>query len=250
MIETALLPVSPPPLKGRRLVREILGLGQLGRLVIHAPALFRSPRGDGSPVLVVPGFGAGDGSTVVLRRYLKAIGYEVHGWELGTNRGNVPELIPQVTERAVSTAEAAGRSVHLVGWSLGGYLSREAARQRPDLVADVITYGSPVIGGPKYTATAVSYRRAGYDLDAIEATVEERNNVPIQVPITAIYTRTDLVVDWRACIDRSSPIVEHVEVSTTHLGLGFCPEVYRIVAQSLAAGSAGPPDPAIMPGNR
>ncbi len=249
MTETSVQPVSPPPLVGRRLVREILGLGQLGRLVINAPDLLRGPRGDGSPVLVIPGFGASDGSTAVLRGYLGAIGYKVHGWALGTNRGNVPDLIPRVTERAVSIAETVGRSVHLVGWSLGGYLSREAARERPDAVVDVITYGSPVIGGPKYTATAAAYRRAGYDLDAIEAAVEARNKVPIQVPITAIYTRTDLIVDWRACIDRSSPLVVHVEVSTTHLGLGFCPEVYRIMADTLAAGGTHSQDPAIMPGN-
>ena len=227
-------PTAPPPLTGWRLAREIAGVGQIARLVVRAPVLLRTARGNGTPVVVVPGFGAGDGSTVLLRHYLSLIGYEVTGWGLGRNRGNVRRLIPRVTALAVDRATSTGRSVHLVGWSLGGYLAREAARERPDAVAQVVTLGSPVVGGPKYTATATAYRRAGYDLEVIEATVAERNKTPIQVPITAIFSRSDLVVDWRACIDQTSPSVDHVEVSTTHLGLGFCPEVYRTIAERLA----------------
>lgn len=227
--------VSPPPLKGRRLARELLGLGQVARLITQAPRLLRAPRGDGAPVLVVPGYGAGDGSTAILRGYLNLLGHDVMGWGLGRNRGNVPKLIPAVTAQVGTLAKQTSRRVHLVGWSLGGYLVREAAREQPDAVGRVVTYGSPVIGGPKYTATATAYRRAGYDLDAIEADVTRREEVPIQVPITAIFTRSDLVVDWRACIDRTNPHVEHVEVATTHLGLGVCPEVYRTIADRLAA---------------
>lgn len=227
-------PTGQPPLVGRRLVREILGVGQLARLLTHAPGLLRLPHGDNAPVLVIPGFGAGDGSTAVIRRFLRALRYNVSGWGLGRNRGNVSELIPAVTALAAQIAAESGRKTHLVGWSLGGYLAREAARERPDVVANVITYGSPVVGGPKYTATAEAYRRAGYDLDAIEASVRDRERTPIRVPVTAIFTRRDLVVDWRACIDRVNPDVEHLEVFTTHLGLGFCPEVYRIVAGRLA----------------
>lgn len=232
--DTALDPIGQPPLMGRRLAREILGVGQLARLLTQAPALLGLARGDGAPVLVIPGFGAGDGSTAVLRRFLGALRYDVSGWGLGRNRGNVPELIPAVTALAAQIAAESGRKTHLVGWSLGGYLAREAARERPDVVANVITYGSPVVGGPKYTATAEAYRRAGYDLDTVEASVRDRERTPIRVPVTAIFTRSDLVVDWRACIDRVNPDVEHLEVSTTHLGLGFCPEVYRIVAERLA----------------
>jgi pimeloyl-ACP methyl ester carboxylesterase len=228
-------PASPPPLRGRRLARELLGLGQLGRLTALAPWLLTAPRGGGSPVLVVPGFGAGDGSTAVLRRYLGLLGHDVSGWGLGRNRGNVPKLIPAVMELVASIAADAASRVHVVGWSLGGYLVREAARELPDAVDRVVTYGSPVVGGPKFTATAAAYRRAGYDLDEIEAEVARRAERPIRRPITAIFTRSDRVVDWRACIDHTSPDVEHVEVATTHLGLGFCPEVYRIVAARLAS---------------
>jgi len=139
-----------------------------------------------------------------------------------------------VVEGVSELARVEGRGVRLVGWSLGGYLAREAARERPDAVERVITLGSPTVGGPKYTAVAEVYRRSGYDLDAIEAAVEARNRVPLQVPVTAIYSRSDAVVAWEACIDRVNPQVEHVEVHTTHLGLGFAPDVYRIIAQRFA----------------
>jgi hypothetical protein len=78
------------------------------------------------------------------------------------------------------------------------------------------------------------YRRRGFDLDAIEAAVAERNRVTLRVPVTAIYSRSDGVVAWRACIDEWSPRVEHREVRTTHVGLGFSAEVYGIVARTLA----------------
>jgi len=128
-----------------------------------------------------------------------------------------------------------------VGWSLGGVLAREAARERPELVARVVTLGSPVVGGPKYTAVAGIYRQRGIDLDAVEREIAARERVPIRAPITAIYSRSDAVVAWQACIDRHSPNVEHVEVETSHVGLGFCPEVYRVVARSLSPAQPGGP---------
>lgn len=206
-----------------------------GKLLLRAPELARQPRGGGAPVLVIPGYGAGDGSTALLRAYLGLIGYRVRGWGLGRNRGNVGKLIPRIAELVTQWADDVGRPLRLVGWSLGGYLAREAARDRPAAVDRVVTFGSPVVGGPKYTAVAGAYRSRGYDLDAIEAEVAAREQVPIAVPITAIYTRNDHVVAWQACIDRTSPNVEHVEVRSTHLGLGVDPEVYRIIADRLAA---------------
>ena len=98
----------------------------------------------------------------------------------------------------------------------------------------MITLGSPVVGGSKYTAVAGFYRRQGIDLDAIEAEVEARNRLPLATPVTAIYSRSDGVVAWRACIDPYSPQVDHVEVAATHLGLGFSPRVFEIIAERLA----------------
>lgn len=139
-------------------------------------------------------------------------------------------------------AEETGRPVRLVGWSLGGYLVREVARERPDLVEKVITLGTPVIGGPKYTASAPMYTKKGYDLDVIEAGVAEREAVPIRVPIEAIYSRTDGIVAWRACIDHHNPDVRHHEVVASHLGLVASPSVFRLVATLLEDGGARHPD--------
>jgi pimeloyl-ACP methyl ester carboxylesterase len=146
----------------------------------------------------------------------------------------VPALIPQVVERLERMAACHERPVALVGWSLGGYLAREAARERPDLVSQIVTLGSPVVGGPKYTAAHAHYVRNGHDLDEIEAKVAARNQVPLAVPVTAVYSRRDGVVAWQACIDTVNPVTEHVEVAVTHLGLGFSPDVFALIADRLA----------------
>jgi hypothetical protein len=91
-----------------------------------------------------------------------------------------------------------------------------------------------VVGGPKYTVFAKKLRRNGVDLDAMEADIASRNKIMLQTPVTAIYSRADAMVAWQACIDRHGANVEHVEVSTTHMGFGFSPEVYKIIAQRLA----------------
>ncbi|HSK29380.1 MAG TPA: hypothetical protein VLA17_05405, partial [Candidatus Limnocylindria bacterium] len=110
---------------------------------------------------------------------------------------------------------------------------RAVARERPDLVHQVITLGTPVIGGPKYTAFAESYRKRGMDIDAIAAEVEWRNQVALCTPVVAIYSRADCLVAWQACIDRGAANVEHVEVQTSHIGFGFSPDVYKIIARKL-----------------
>lgn len=220
-------------------LRELAAVAELPRLALAAPRLASGPTGDGEPVLVLPGFGAGDGSTALLRGYLRVLGYAAHGWGLGLNRGDVPSLIPRVIERADGVAQREGRPVRVVGWSLGGVLGRETAREQPELVDRIVTLGTPVVGGPKYTLAGAAYRSRGVDLDEIERQVEEREAVPIRRPITAIYSRNDGVVAWKACIDRHSPEVEHVEVESTHAGLGFSATVYEIVGDRLAR-QAGP----------
>ena len=192
-----------------------------------------SPRGAGETVMVVPGFATDDGWTVRLRRFLGAIGHNAVGWGLGRNRGNVPKLIPAVIRRAEEVASGRGSPVRLIGWSLGGYLVREAARERPELVERVVTLGAPVVGGPSYTASAPVYVHRGYDLEEIAATVLERERRPITVPVFALYSRSDGVVAWQACIDNFANRVEHHEVASTHLGMVVSPRVFRRVAELL-----------------
>ena len=82
-------------------------------------------------------------------------------------------------------------------------MAREAARERPDLVHRVITLGTPVVGGPKYTVVARRFGRRGIDMAAIEAEIELRNRISLRTPVTAIYSRADAVVAWEACIDEN-----------------------------------------------
>ena len=225
--------LQPPHPSG--MIREVRVLLELPRLLFRFPVLARQPKGCGQPVLVLPGYGAGDISTALLQGYLRFLGYRVRGWGRGRTHGEVQTLMPRVLRRLISLARKSGQEVTLVGWSLGGYLAREAARERPDLVQRVITLGTPVVGGPKYTVVARHFYRRGIDMDAMEAEIELRNQILLRTPVTAIYSRADAIVAWRACIDQNGSNVEHVEVRTTHLGFGFSAEVYKIIAQRLAA---------------
>jgi pimeloyl-ACP methyl ester carboxylesterase len=229
--------LQPPSRSG--LIREARVFLELPRLLLHFPDLARQPRGQGQPVVILPGYGAGDGSTTLLQLYLRFLGYQVHGWGIGRNTGEAAQLLPRILKRLLSVSGNTGQQLSIIGWSLGGYLAREAARERPDLVRQVITLGTPVVGGPKYTAAARAFRRRGFDVDALAAEVELRKQVCLRTPVTAIYSRADGMVAWEACIDRLATNVEHIEVMTTHLGFGFSADVYKIIARQLAKLESG-----------
>lgn len=212
-----------------RVVVERLALMTMAKRIRAA-----APRGQGQPVMVVPGVATDDSWTRRLRAFLNALGYDTVGWGLGRNRGNVPKLIPALIDQTERLVDKRGESARLVGWSLGGYLAREVARERPQLVERVITLGAPIVGGPSYTASAPGYVRKGYDLESIKETVLERERRPITVPVFAVFSRSDGVVSWQACIDRfDNPKVEHHEVRSTHLGMVSSPRVFRLVAELL-----------------
>jgi pimeloyl-ACP methyl ester carboxylesterase len=185
-------------------------------------------------VILLPGFGAGPRSMRLMESFLRRRGHRVRDWGLGRNTGDVRKFRAQL-QRIVETSIRApdGEPVVLVGWSLGGYIAREYAREHPGEVRKVITLGSPVIGGPRYTATAEWYRTQGYDLARVERTIKDRYATPLTVPITAIYSKRDGIVAWQACIDHWSPNVRHIEVNETHLGMGFAPRVIAIVADEV-----------------
>jgi len=184
--------------------------------------------------MVVPGIGASDVWTGRLRRFLSSIGYSVDGWGLGRNDGDVPKLVPRLVERATSLAAEHDVPIRLIGWSLGGYLSREIARERPDLVERVITLGSPIVGGPSYTSFAARYERRGCNLEKIRADMLAREEQPIPVPIFSVYSRADAVVAWRACVDTfENPHVEHREITASHIGLIVAPRALGLIATLL-----------------
>jgi len=221
--------LQPPPVA--HLGWEALSGLELGRLAARSHRLARAPRG-AAAVIVLPGFGADDLSTVPLRSFLRRLGHEVEGWTLGRNGGDVEALLPRVAERARVLADRHAEPVHLIGQSLGGVLARELARDEPARVAQVITLGTPVVGGPAYTRVGFTYDAA--QRARIAAAISQRNRVPIDVPVTAVYSRRDGIVAWEACIDHHSPRVDHVEVSSSHFGMGIDPDVWLLSAKLLA----------------
>jgi pimeloyl-ACP methyl ester carboxylesterase len=200
------------------------------------PTLARVRAARRRTVLLLPGIGANERSLALLRGVLRRAGHDVHDWGLGRNTGNVPALRKAVLERVSALSRTARRRVVLVGWSLGGYIAREAAREQPERVRKVVTLGSPVVGGPRYTAMAAWYRARGQDLARIEERVAARYRQPLRVPVAAIYSKRDGVVAWQACIDRWSRNVRHIEVEETHIGLVLSPRVLAIVAAEVESG--------------
>ena len=207
------------------------GLG----LLAAWPYLAVMPRGDGRPVVLAPGYGAGDAAMYPLFRYLEWLGYDMHHWGLGRNRGNVGESIRKLTSR-VSYLKASrdGARVTLIGWSLGGVIMREIAREQPKLVREVITLGTPIVGGPKYTRVAKVFAgRHNIDLDHLEQEIHRRNQRPITCPLTSVYSKSDGIVAWRASIDSYNPQARNVQVASSHLGMVFNPLVWRVIARTL-----------------
>ena len=193
--------------------------------------------GAGAPVLVLPGFLADDLATLPMRRHLTRNGWAAAGWGLGRNHGKVGALLPPLSEKIAALADRHGEPVRLVGWSLGGVLARELARREPGAVRQVITLGSPVVGGAKYTAYAPWMRRWGLDLDAEEARVDARHSAPIPVPLDVIFSEQDGVVAWRSSQDpRPGPAYAEHRVGGAHAGLITRPEVLRLVHALLCAG--------------
>lgn len=223
--------LRPPPRWA--LLREVRAGRELVRLGARAGALRRTASGAGATVVVVPGFGATDRALAPLRRYLGARGHRALPGGFGRMDDDVEGNAERLARRVDELAEQTGDPVALVGWSIGGVVAREAARDRPDAVRHVVTFGTPAEGGPAYTSLARDYTPA--TLAAIGKRVEERYEVPITVPVTAIWSRRDGIVTPEACIDRRSPRVEHVEVASSHLGMGLDPDVWVTIANRLAA---------------
>lgn len=244
-------------LETRAAVDAVRMIGPLIGARLRPPA-----EGGGRRVVLVPGFGSDDRYLAPLRHYLNRAGFRAEGWGLGKNlagtdlphrqqdlpdhwqfdpkpdyrgEGGVPILCDRLTKRVRERFESEGARISLVGWSLGGYLAREVARDLPDIVDRVVTMGSPVVGGPKYTAAATIMRKRGLDLDWIEAQIPKREAKPIEQPITAIFSRSDAVVSWKAAIDRYSRNVRHIEVDAAHLGMGFNPTIWAHVLTALEA---------------
>ena len=202
-------------------------------LALAWPFLKSAPRGDGHPVMVLPGLCAGDGSTVPLRRFLDRLGYATYPWDLGLNFGPRDHVIKGMVDRVRSVQKKHKQKVTLVGWSLGGAMANAMALRMPERVRQVVTLGSPLTGHPKGTnAWRVFELVSGFRHDD-ERLMELVNGEP-SVPTTSIMSKTDGIVNWRMSLAEESPIAENIEVSATHMGMGANPAVLWIIADRLA----------------
>jgi len=215
------------------------------------------PRGDNSGVVVIPGFLGTDAYLMDMYAWLQRLGYRAYFSGIGLNAECPNLLIKRRLNETINRAlDETGRPIHLIGHSLGGIIARSAARQRPKDTASVITLGSPFRGtvvhsrvlraaemvrnqildthGPGVLPDCYTGRCTCNFMDSL------KRDLPDWIRQTAIYTKTDGVVDWQYCIT-DDPRVD-VEVPGTHIGLAFNPAVYETIARRLAAPPQGAPE--------
>lgn len=226
-------------------------------VLLHASPVywgFGVPRGDGSPVIVIPGFLGTDSYLMEMHAWLARIGYRAYFSGIGLN-ADCPNLLfknrlNQTLDKAWSET---GRKVHLVGHSLGGILARSVAARRSDAVASVITLGSPfrglymhrvVLQAAEAVRTQIIEKHGSGVMPSCytgkctcDFLASLRYKMPKSVLQTAIYTRHDGMVDWRCCITRNGKC--DFEIASTHVGMAFNPSAYTIIAERLwEAGAA------------
>jgi len=207
-----------------------------GRMAGARPVLDGAPRGDGHPVLVLPGLLASDRSTAPLRRFLRGLDYHVRGWRLGLNIGPTRGILTGMRQLLQEIAERHGEPVSLIGWSLGGIYARELARERPELVRGVITLGSPYrLTQPREThAHRVFALLSPLHAPDDELPPPEHTRPGLSVPATSVYSRSDGIVHWRTCVEDPGPRRENVGVVSSHLGYGHNAAVLWLIADRLA----------------
>jgi pimeloyl-ACP methyl ester carboxylesterase len=238
------------------ILSEVLCALELG--LLHASPVYYglgAARGDGSAVVLIPGFLCPDHYLFFLHKWLGRIGYRpfFSGIRLNTECPNllIQRRLNQTIEKALAKTH---RKIHLIGHSLGGIIARSIAAQRPQDIASVITLGAPFRGTVAHSAIlfaaeAVRYRILKKHGPAVlpdcytgRCTCDFvdylQRDMPPSVQETAVYTTNDGVVDWRYC--RTDNEKTDFPVSGTHIGLAFNPKVYSIVADRLAQTHCAP----------
>ena len=201
-------------------------------MLAATPWLSRMPVGDGHPVIVYPGLGASDLTTLALRNFLRNRGYSTYAWQQGLNFGPRVGVLEACREQLARVTALHREKVSLVGWSLGGIYARELAKEQPDKVRCVVTLGTPFSGHPSATNAWRLYQlvsgQRGHDED-LRAQIRQ----PPPVPTTSIYSRSDGVVAWRCSLNDEAPHTENIEVQASHVGMGLNPLALYAVADRL-----------------
>lgn len=215
---------------------------EMALLAPLAPLLASAPRGDGHPVLLVPGFTAGDTTMVGLKVFLKSRGYQVETWGFGQNTGFKLKFSHALEQKVRYLHHKYRSKVSIVGWSLGGVYAFYAAHSAPECVRSVISLGSPMRFAPENFNTRLLvraiYRYFAHPMGPVAHLAHVRAKVlksPPPMPSTCVYSMTDGVVPPQAAyLDSTEGEHENIWVPGSHLGLGFNAAVMWIVADRLA----------------
>ncbi len=197
------------------------------------PSLASVPKGDGRKVIVLPGIMTGDFTTTRLVTWLRELGYDAQGWGPGVNWGPATAALARVDALVEAAYKQSGRKVSLVGRSLGGLYAREYAKRHPEHIDRVITLGSPIhlpVKTPLSPFEAVLAHF--YDPSITERVDDIATNPP--VPLTAVYSKSDGIVPWQACLVDEGPLAENLEIDSAHTVMGENERAMRIVAFRLA----------------
>lgn len=202
---------------------------------------FLAPKnsGNGNPVLVIPGYGVGDGAMSIFRNMLERSGYRPNGWGAGMNEGFSLEDEKRLAAMTKDIHWATGKKVSLVGWSLGGIYARAIAQDVPTSVQQVITMGTPWKGLEHTSLARRLERDSGKSLrELMPPEVHDRllgTRLRLKVPFASIYSRHDGVSDWEAChVDVNfKQRCQSIEVTGQHFDMPYSTEVFDIVDQIL-----------------
>ena len=223
-----------------RLASESTALMEIGSvLALKRKLLSLVPRGDGHPVMLIPGFTATDRAMGNMRRFLDDCGYAAHGWGQGRNLGVNRACLDAVTSRADSLVEKSGEKISLIGWSGGGMYARALGHLLPDKVRQVITMGTPF----KLDENNLDYLPEGIyrlheRLSPRHPDQEEEMNAESwaespPVPSTSLFSRRDALAPWPFCLDYPDERSENIHVPGSHAGMTYNPLIYYVVADRL-----------------
>lgn len=231
--------VLAPPSKQQWAAELPRAIGTIASIPGAWPGLMRAPRGDGRPVMVLPGLFNSDRSSMVMRRYLRALGYRAEGWRLGRNLGAraIGAEGDRLLARVRALAGEAGEPVTLIGVSLGGIMARFVAHRAPELVREVITVSSPYAGDPRATNVWRAFELLSGERIDSPAVMARRAEVAaaLPVPATAIWSASDGLVNGAICHDAAG---RAIEIRSGHMGVHMNPQALAAIAGVLGESAA------------
>jgi len=201
-------------------------------MLAASPWLARLPAGDGHPVVVFPGLGASDITTLLLRHFLRRRGYSPYAWNQGFNLGPRQGVLDNCRSLVQQAARRHGERVSLIGWSLGGIYAREIAKELPQHARCVITLGTPFAGHPRATNAWRFYQKVSGQAMQDDALLDQLRPAP-SCTTTPILSRSDGVVAWPCSLNQDGARTENIEIHASHLGMGMNPLAMYAIADRL-----------------